>query len=251
MIYNQEGAEIMEITKREVIASGAIIAVMIILGLFISGNIHERLLEQYQVYDAAVKIDDEELFRYGMRTNIGYAFVYGKLETLDPVTFSEIGGEYSYIKREEQKYTRHTRTVTETYTGSDGKTHTRTKIETYWTWDTMRTERKTATQIKFLNVEFAYNQIPFPSAHEIAIVDTGYHKRNVYYATGTNFTGTMFTLLKDNTISETSFYNNQTITETIDSLETGFETIIFWVFWVILTGVLVFGFYYLKNRWLN
>lgn len=241
----------MEITKREVIASGAIIAVMIILGLFISGSIQERLLEQYQVYDAAVKIDDEELFRYGMRTNIGHAFVYGELETLDPVTFSEIGGEYSYIKREEQKYTKHTRTVTETYTDSDGKTHTRTKTETYWTWDTVRTQIKTATQIAFLNVEFAYSQIPFPSAHEIATVNTGFHKRNVYYATSTNFTGTIFTVLKGNTISETSFYNNQTITETIDSLETGFQIIIFWVLWVILTVALVIGFYYLENRWLN
>ena len=241
----------MEITKREVIASGVIIAVMFILGLFISGKIHEQLLEQYQVYDAAVKIDDEELFRYGMQTNIGYAFVYGELETLDPVTFSEIGGEYSYIKREEQEYTLHTKIVTETYTGSDGKNHTRTTTETYWDWDTVRTKRITATQIKFLNVEFAYNQIPFPKATEIATLDTGYHKRNVYYATGTNFTGTIFTQLKENSINETSFYNNKTISETIDYLEAGFETVFFWVFWLMLTTALVFGFYYLENRWLN
>ncbi len=238
----------MKITKREVIASGAFIYFMIIFGLFISRGIQERLLEQQQVYDTAVKIDDEEQFRYGMRTNIGYAFVYGELETLDPVTFSEIGGEYSYIKREEQKYTMHTRTVTEMYTGSDGETHTRIKTETYWTWDTVRTERKTATQIAFLNVEFAYSQIPFPSAHQIAIVDTGFHKRNVYYATSANFTGTLFTVLKENTIMETSFYNNLTITETIDSLETGFEIICFWVFWVILTVALILGYYYVKNE---
>lgn len=241
----------MEIKKREVIASGAIIAVMFILGLFISGKIQEHLLEKYQVYDAAVKIDDEELFRYGMRTNIGNAFVYGELKTLDPVTFSEIGGEYSYIKREEQKYTKHTRTVTKTYTDTDGKTHTENEEETYWTWDTVRTQRKTATQISFLDVEFVYDQIPFPSAREIAVVNTGFHKRNVYYATGANFTGTIFTVLKENTISETSFYNNQTIQETIDNLEKGYEIIIFWVSWVILIAGLVIGFYYLENRWLD
>lgn len=242
----------MEIKKREIIASIVIVSVMLIIGFYISGKIQQHMLEKYQEYDSAVQIDsEEELFRYGMKTNIGNAFVYGNLETLDPVNFPEIEGKYSYIKKEEQEYRMHTRTVTETYTGSDGKTHTRTKIEQYWTWDTMRTYKKTATKISFLNVEFEYDKIPFPSSGHIKTISTGYHKRNVYYGTATSFQGTIFTSLKDETINETSFYNNQTIEETIEYLERGHEIVIFWVVWAILIVLVVIGFYYLENRWLD
>ena len=241
----------MKIKKREIIFSVVIVSAMLIIGFAISGRMQQSLLEKYQEYDTAVQIDSEELFRYGMKTDIGHAFVYGDLKTLDPVNFSEIEGEYSYIKKEEQEYRRHSRQVTETYTDANGNSHTRTKTEYYWTWDTMRTEKKTATRITFLNVEFMYEKIPFPSSHQIAILDTGYHSRNVYYGTETEFKGTIFTTLKENTISETSFYKNQTITETIEYLESGYQLIIFWVVWILLTVGVVIGFYYLENKWLD
>lgn len=241
----------MEIKKREVIASVVIIAFMLIIGFAISEKIRQSLLEDYQEYDTAARINDKELFEYGMNTNIGHAFVYGELKTLDPVSYPEVSGEYSYIKKEEQKYTRHYRTVTKEYKDSNGKKHTKTEKEYYWTWDTMRTESKKATRISFLNVEFAYEKIPFPSSHQIEIVKTGYHKRNVYYATDTDFQGTIFTSLKENTINDTKFYKNQTIAETIENLETGAEIVIFWVFWILLIIGLVIGFYYLDNKWLD
>lgn len=241
----------MEIKKREVIASVVIVALMLIIGFAISEKIRQSLLEDYQVYDTAAQVDDKELFEYGMETNVGYAFVYGELKTLDPVSYPEVSGKYSYIKKEEQEYRQHSRTVTKTYTDSKGKTHTKTEIEYYWTWDTMRTESKTATKISFLDVEFAYEKIPFPSSHQIDIVKTGYHRRNVYYGTETDFQGTLFTSLKENTINNTKFYKYQTIAEAIENLEKGSEIVIFWVLWILLIIGLVIGFYYLENKWLD
>lgn len=241
----------MEIKKREVIASVVIVALMLIIGFAISEKIRQSLLEDYQVYDTAAQVDDKELFEYGMETNVGYAFVYGELKTLDPVSYPEVSGKYSYIKKEEQEYRQHSRTVTKTYTDSKGKTHTKTEIEYYWTWDTMRTESKTATKISFLDVEFAYEKIPFPSSHQIDIVKTGYHRRNVYYGTETDFQGTLFTSLKENTINNTKFYKDQTIAEAIENLEKGSEIVIFWVLWILLIIGLVIGFYYLENKWLD
>ena len=241
----------MEIKKREVIASVVIVALMLIIGFAISEKIRQSLLEDYQVYDTAAQVDDKELFEYGMETNVGYSFVYGELKTLDPVSYPEVSGKYSYIKKEEQEYRQHSRTVTKTYTDSKGKTHTKTEIEYYWTWDTMRTESKTATKISFLDVEFAYEKIPFPSSHQIDIVKTGYHRRNVYYGTETDFQGTLFTSLKENTINNTKFYKDQTIAEAIENLEKGSEIVIFWVLWILLIIGLVIGFYYLENKWLD
>lgn len=224
---------------------------MLMIGFAISEEIRQSLLEDYQIYDTAAQIDDKELFEYGMETNVGYAFVYGELKTLDPVSYPEVSGKYSYIEKKEQEYRKHYRYVTEEYKDSNGKKHTRQKKEEYWTWDTMRTESKTATKISFLDVEFAYEKIPFPSSHQIEIVKTGYHKRNVYYGTETEFQGTIFTSLKENTINDSKFYENRTIAETIENLETESELVIFWFLWILLIIGVVFGFYYFDNNWLN
>ena len=76
--------------------------------------------------------------------------------------------------------------------------------------------------------------------------------RFCYYGVATQYTGTIFTELKNNTISDnTPFYENKTIDETVELLESNGGTIIFWVLWIIFIGVCVYGFYYLDNRWLD
>lgn len=237
----------MEIKFREVIFSISIVAVMLVIGISISERLKFWLLEKYEIYDSAIKIDSEEIFRHGMETNIGYAFVYGDLKALDPVTYPEIKGEYSFLEKEKQEYREHTREVTKE--DEDGNKYTETVP--YHTWDTIKTETKRATRISFLGVEFEYKKIPFPRSKEIATVKTGHNKRNVYYGTEANFRGTIFTILKDNTINETSFYNNQSIEKTVEYLESGYQLVIFWIFWLLCIGCAVTGFYYLENTWLD
>lgn len=136
-----------EITKREILASISIIAVLLLIGFVISGKISNYILDRNEKYNKAVKIEDSGLFEYGMRTNIGDAFIYG---------------------------------------------------------------------------------------------------------VNTQYTGTIFTELRDKTISDNSpFYEDSTIDETIDYLETGFELWMFWVIWIIVIGLCVFGFYYIDNEWLE
>ncbi len=241
----------MEITKREVIFSAAIVSVMLIIGFLIDNAIRGHLLEKYHVYDTAVQIESQEIFTHGMSTDIGAAFVYGNLQTLDPVSYPNVDGDYYLIEKKVQEYRKHTRTVTETYRDANGKTRTRNKRETYWTWDTIHKEEKSATAISFLDVQFAAGKIPFPTSHHISIVDTGYHKREVYTGIESSFTGTIFTTLKDGTINDTTFHNGLTISETIESLEKGHELLFFWIAWVVFTAGAVIGFYYLENGWLN
>ena len=68
-----------EITKREIIASVSIIAVMLLIGVLISSKISDWQINRNDKYNKAVKIESTDLFQYGMETNIGNAFVYGKL----------------------------------------------------------------------------------------------------------------------------------------------------------------------------
>lgn len=73
-----------------------------------------------------------------------------------------------------------------------------------------------------------------------------------YYGVDTEYIGTIFTELRDKTISDnSSFYENSTIEETVDYLESDWELWLFWVIWIIVIGLCVFGFYYIDNEWIE
>lgn len=248
--YKRKGFDFgdFEITKREIIASICIIAVMILFGVLISEKISEHQMDKNEVYNKAVKIESTDLFQYGMDTNVGNAFVYGDLVAIDTVTYPEIGGEYMYVEKVKERYTRHTRT--KTYTDSNGKT--KTKTEVYWTWDRVGSEDKLCDEVSFCNVTFDTNKIDIPYADYIDTIKESLHVRYKYYGVGTNHTGTIFTELKDKTIKDnTSFYGNMTIDETVEYLESGIGIYIFWIFWILLICALVYGFYYIDNKWLE
>lgn len=239
-----------EITGREIIASIAIIFVMLIIGIIISNKIEESRLDRNEMYNKAAKIETSELFQYGLRTNIGNAFVSGTLIAVDPVSYPEIEGVYSYLKKVKERYTRHTRTVSHTRT-VNGKTETYHTTETYWTWDQVESESIHSEKIRFGDVEFDYGKIKFPTDTYIDTIKESSHIRYKYYGIGVEYEGTIFTALKDNTIADnTSFYEGMTVEETHDLLLTKDYRVLFWIFWVFLLCVLVYGFYCADNRWL-
>ena len=57
--------------------------------------------------------------------------------------------------------------------------------------------------------------------------------------------------IKDNTISNVHFYYDKNIEDTIESLESEWQIIVFWIFWILLIGGLVVGFYVIDNKWLE
>lgn len=253
MRYGRKGFDFgnFEITKREILASISIIAVMILFGILISSKISEHQMDKNEIYNKAVKIENQEMFQYGMDTNVGNAFVYGDLKAVDTVIYPEISGEYMYVEKVKERYTRHTRKVRHTRT-VNGKSQTYYTTETYWTWDRVGSEEIKSKEISFCDIVFSSSKIELPGTDYIDTIKESSHIRYKYYGVGTKYTGTIFTDLRDKTISDNSnFYNNSTIDETIEYLESNVETVIFWIFWVILIGLAVFGFYYLDNRWLD
>lgn len=241
----------LEITKREVLASVSIIAVMVLIGVLISNKISEYQMDKNEGYNKAVKIESTDLFQYGMETNVGNAFVYGNLEAVDTVTYPEIGGEYIYVEKIEERYIMHTRPVAHTRI-VNGKSQTYYTTETYWTWDRVGSEDKKCNEVAFCEVEFNINKIQLPDSEYVDTVKESSHIRYKYYGVGTKYTGTIFTDLRDNTISDnSSFYKDMDIEETVGYLESGIEVIAFWIFWALLICGCVFGFYYLDNKWLE
>ena len=238
-------------TKREIIASVSIVAIMLLAGILISGEIAEHQMDRNEVYNKAVKIETTDLFEYGMRTNVGNAFVYGDLETVDPVAYPEIDGQYMYVEKVKERYTMHTRQVSHTTT-VNGQTHTYYTTETYWTWDRIGSENIMSKQLRFCGIAIASNKVEIPLAQYVCTINESGFVRYVYYGTSTNHTGTIFTELKNNTILDRSpFYENYSIDETVERLESNALIIVFWVAWIIFMVACVAGFYYVDNRWLE
>lgn len=243
------------ITKREIITSISIISIMLIVGFYISWRIQDKIDDANSVYMTAVKIDsssDNDLFVYSMDTNVGNTFVYGKLKAVDPVTFPEIGGEYMQAEKVKEVYRRHTRQVPHTRT-INGKTSTYYTTEVYYSWDYAGSEVVTCNEVTFSGVKFASKKIELPSTNYLCMITNG-TTRYKYYGSDIEYVGTLYSNLKDKTISDNSdFYENKTIDETIEYLkQSGVTTItFFWVVWVLFISGVTIIFYRGDNEWLE
>ena len=241
----------MRITKREVIASIAIVAVMLIFGFILSGKIQDNINDANAEYYKAIHIENTELFQYGMDTNVGNAFVYGDLVAIDTVGFNEIPGEYMYVEKVEEHYNRHTRTVTKTRT-VNGKTQTYTETEVYWSWDRYDSWDKHSEKISFCGIEFDYGKIDIPSSSYIDTIKESSRVRYKYYGVSTEHTGTIYTQLSNHTITNGSrFFNNCGIEKSLEICTSGIGIGVFWLFWTILSGFVLYVFYYAENKWLE
>lgn len=250
VIYHGNG---WDLTVREAVFSIAIFFLMLMFGFFLSEKIASGLDEQNQEYYQAVKIDgDTEVFQYGMRTNIGNAFVSGVLEAVDPVTYPEIGGEYAYVEKVKERHTRHTRRVAHTRT-VNGKTQTYYTTETYWTWDVVGREEIHCGSIRFLETDFEYGKIPFPDSEYLETIKESSKIRYKYYGAGTSYQGSIYADLRDRTVNGATFIVNCNAHEAEERMVNSGKWVLvgFWIFWIVLTGFAIYGFCYFDNRWLE
>lgn len=238
-----------EITARELLFGVIIVLVMLTLGFFIGEKISSWSDEKNQEYEQAAKIDgDKELFEYGMRTSIGNAFVSGVLKAVDPVSLPDIDGEYSFIRKVKEKYTQHTRIVMH----RSGET-TYTTVETYYTWDAAGHEDYACTKITFLDNEFDYGTIPFPGSKHLTTINESSKVRYQYYVCKSEYQGTIYAKLENDTISNVKFIEAKGVNEAFEQMCSSsiVNTIVFWILWVILICAVVYGFCYLDNRWVE
>lgn len=238
-----------EITFREILASAVIVLVMLILGTVISGSIKQMAMERKQEYTTAINISSEDRFAYGLRTDVGRAFCYGTLSAVDTVSEDRIGGPYMYIYCEEQHYNMHTRTVVHT----DGKGHTYTTTEIYYSWDYAGSNTWHSQTVHFLGKDFDYGQIDMPSSEYLTTKYRGSSVRFEYYIRPVEYTGTMYATLTGHTIQDAAFHDGTNIDQTRKLLMSGADgwAVIFWIVWIILTAAAVFGFCTLENDWLK
>ncbi|MCC0682726.1 hypothetical protein IC218_21100 [Clostridioides sp. ES-S-0005-03] len=260
-----------EITKREFLVSIIIVCAMICLGFFIDDKVQSKFLEDNERYYKATKINnDKDLFDYAMKTSVGDSLISGEFKSVDSVSIEELKGDYWFIERTEEKYTMHTRVVTT----KDSKGHSHKHTETYWTWDYYNSIEKKCSKFNFLDKEFDTKIITNLYKDRLSLsknilknkrlkIKGNYayinNKRRYYYEViPKEFNGTMYANLKNNTIvnpgnKNIEVFKNESIQNILENnnFNIGFFKVVFWIIWILVTTIIIYVFYYLKNDWLE
>ena len=243
-----------KVTKRETLVAIAITLALIGLGIIISEAIKNNVNESNEKYYKALKINnDEEMFKYAIKTNVGYTLASGTIRAINGISIDELDGIYLSIKKVKEEYRKHYREEKHTRIKSDGTEEIYYTTEEYWTWDYVEEEKIHVDKFNFLGVDFDYDTIEFYNQSYNTTKEVEYHIRYKYYTIPIEFEGTLFTYINNNTINQNKFSTNKTINEIVKSKEddVNFINAIFWITWIIFITLIDFGYVYLENNYLE
>lgn len=243
-----------KVTKRETLVAIAITLALIGLGIIISEAIKNNVNESNEKYYKALKINnDEEMFKYAIKTNVGYTLASGTIRAINGISIDELDGIYLSIKKVKEEYRKHYIEEKHTRIKSDGTEEIYYTTEEYWTWDYVEEEKIHVDMFNFLGVDFDYDTIEFYNQSYNTTKEVEYHIRYKYYTIPSEFEGTLFTYINNNTITQNKFSINKTINEIVKSKEddVNFINAIFWITWIIFITLIDFGYVYLENNYLE
>lgn len=243
----------MEITKREILASVTILAIMVGIGVWLSAPILSKATERYLAVASSVVANTDDEFDYISRTNAGRFLANGTLSAIDTVRLEELLGVYSSVKKVKEEYRLHT----EVYTTTDSKGHTTTHTRTYHSWDEVKHWNYKAERAMFHGKEFKIDEVYRVRIQKDTIIKVKTkmfenNTRYVYYTAPVSFDGVMLGSAMNRKYDEPKFINGLTAEEYIKNTERKLNgnTVLFWVLWILLTAGMIAGFYAFENKWL-
>jgi len=230
-----------KIKPRPFICLGIII-VSVVSGIFFSGLIRKSLQKKADRLEKCILIRDT--VRFTSLKN-GEFMAEGELSAKDPQTWALPGlpGRYLEIKIVQEEYRSHTRTVSR----PNGNGGTRVSVESYHSWDAVKTHTLISDSLIFLGRTFGIGDIQFSHHLEYkTTVKEGRNLRTVYYTypekTGS---GILHGIAKDGKMSELVFREGRTI-ESEKSRRLQFQKTApawflgIWIFFGLLAAVLAY-----------
>lgn len=230
--------------------SVAIVFVMLALGFLIGSKIGDHIAEENEKFTTAAQITDDEQFQYALATDFGNVIAYGNLIAEQPVSADDLNGEYAILTKITERYTMHTRVVTST----DGKGHTYTRTEIYWTWDRVKREEDSTETFSFMGVSFPADKFSVSTHRQGSMIYDNSELRHYYEAVDANMVGSIHTQIKDHMIADNNRFYTDAEPQAIVNLairQGNIAIILFGVLWIALTCGAVYGFCALENRWLD
>lgn len=242
-----------DLTLRELVFSVLILGVMFTIGFLVAGEIEEHVNANNLKYNQAVPLHSDDEFKHALSTDVGYVFAHGRLVADKPVKNEHVAGDWLYVGVAHQKYQMHTRRVAYTVTDSKGRSHTRYRTETYWSWDTVGRSSRNSPTVTYCGVQFNYGKFNYdcmPS--KTSTHSTGWHKRDVVIVVPKTFNATVFGEAKSNSlVGQSILLVSMSIEKYRKDLTTSHAVMIFWILWSVFSVIALFGFYAIENDWLE
>lgn len=123
-----------------------------LLALSIKGHMDSDGYKNQVNYTTAVQAKDKDQFNYAIDSQQGRILGSGTFsaEKSKPAQFPEMNKGYTYVARDKEHYTMHTRTVCT----SDGDGHESCHTEVYYTWDVVESEEAYADKISLYGRDY-------------------------------------------------------------------------------------------------
>lgn len=242
-----------DLTLRELVFSVLIVGVMVLVGFFISEVIERKVNDSNLRYNQAVALLTDDQFKYALDTDVGHVFANGRLVADSPVKNEHLEGEYLSVYVEHQRYRMHTRRVAYTVTDSRGRSHTKYRTETYWSWDTMRCSSSHSPTVTYCGVRFPYNKFGYSwIGSDATRHSTGFRARDVVTVVPKTFIASVFGEAKSKTlVGDGLTLAPMSIEAYRKDLTTSNALSIFWIIWGIVMVFALVGFYVVENDWLE
>ena len=242
-----------ELTLRELVFSVLILGVLFTIGFLVAGDIEEHVNASNLKYSQAVALNSDDEFRHALSTDVGYVFAHGRLVADKPVKNEHVEGDWLCVYVKHQKYQMHTRRVAYTVTDSKGRTHTRYRTETYWSWDTVGRSSSNSPTVTYCGVQFDYGKFNYdcmPS--KTSTHSTGWHKRDVVTVVPKTFNATVFGEAKSNDlVGQSILLVPLSMEEYRKDLTNSHAVMIFWILWSVFMVAALVLFYIVENNWLE
>lgn len=242
-----------DLTLRELVFSVLIVGVMVLIGFFISEVIERKVNDSNLRYNQAVALLTNDQFKHALDTDVGYVFANGRLVADSPVKNEHLEGEYLSVYVEHQQYRKHTRRVAYTVTDSKGRSHTKYRTETYWSWDTMSRSSSHSPTVTYCGVNFPYNKFGYSwIGSDTTRHSTGFHARDVVTVVPKTFIASVFGEAKSKTLVGDGLTLAPISIEAYrKDLTTSHAISIFWIIWCVVIVFALVGFYFIQNDWLE
>lgn len=253
-VYRYSCGHSPEVTPREVLFCAVIAAFLLSIGFWIASaighNANKKLLKYRQAAQIENNIDE---FKLALKTDVGDAFVEGDFNAVDFVQHEKLPGNWTYFNADYQKYTRHTRVVTYTVSNGKGGVSTRTRTETYWTWDTYKHETRHSKEVRFCEVKFPYKKFRFSwNCSDSKTVSNGFNRRICFTYIPTNFHASCFSTLANDTVSDgTLLHKGVSLPALFRNMTTSHAVLFFWTLWGATTIAVLVMFVLHDNEWLD
>jgi hypothetical protein len=165
------------LTNKKLLLSLATVAgavFLISVGIWIENKIVDGAERKAQMYQTALQTQSDEQLNYSIDTQQGRVLAQVTVEAVDLVKFDEMNKSFPAVYKEEETYTKHSRTVC-SY-DEDGNVK-ECHAEYYYTWDTTDSWSLEAQKVKMAGREYPRTMFALPygsvSAKDIIDGETG------------------------------------------------------------------------------